>query len=97
MSLITIEVAYALPKESFLQEFLVQEGTTALQAFELSQVARLYPEIHQNPIKLGIFGDPLKQPSTYILEPGDRVEVYRPLKIDPKTSRRQRVLAKNRV
>ena len=37
---------------------------------------------------LGVFGE--RVDDSYCLRPGDRVEIYRPLKLDPMTARRQR-------
>ena len=39
---------------------------------------------------LGIFGKALREPDTLLLRDGDRVEVYRPLAIDPKAARLER-------
>ena len=48
---------------------------------------------------MGIFSQPLNgkvlpEPSDYILQSGDRIEIYRPLLIDPKQARLNR--AKNK-
>ncbi|MDB4020955.1 RnfH family protein [Litorivicinus sp.] len=39
---------------------------------------------------MGVFGARVKMATTTILHPGDRVELYRPLIVDPKESRRSR-------
>ncbi len=39
---------------------------------------------------LGIFGKALRHPDKEPLREGDRVEVYRPLQIDPKVARLER-------
>jgi putative ubiquitin-RnfH superfamily antitoxin RatB of RatAB toxin-antitoxin module len=38
---------------------------------------------------MGIFGKSVK-PHDYVMRPGDRVEIYRPLVADPKASRKAR-------
>jgi len=92
---IAVEVVYALPHEQRLMNLLVEPGTTALQALELSGIPREYPEVDPQTAKLGIFGQALGTKglavaSEYVLQPGDRVEVYRPLIADPKEARKQR-------
>ena len=83
-----IEVAYALPAQQVLLTINVASGTTALQAVYESGVLTQHPEIDVENIQLGIFSRKV-MPET-VLQPGDRVEIYRPLIIDPMQKRRQR-------
>lgn len=85
---IEIEVVYALPENQIMRRISVPPGTTARQAVELSAIIDLFPEIDLAHNKLGIFGR-LVQHATILCE-GDRVEIYRPLMVDPKESRRRR-------
>ncbi len=87
-ALIPVEVAYAKPEEQVILRLEVPQGSTALQAIELSGIAGRFPEIDMNNLKLGIFGK-LKKPDQ-VLSAGDRVEIYRPLIADPKEVRKQR-------
>jgi putative ubiquitin-RnfH superfamily antitoxin RatB of RatAB toxin-antitoxin module len=84
---ILVEVAYAEPLRQFLRKVQVARGTTALQAIEASGVYRAFPDIDRN-AKLGIFGQQIGADA--VLSDGDRVEIYRPLQIDPKDARRKR-------
>ncbi len=89
---IEVEVAYALPDEQFLQALSVKQGTSALAAVLASGLTSKYPEINVNEAKMGIFSKPLdgkhlSLPADYQLEDKDRVEVYRPLLLDPKEAR----------
>jgi putative ubiquitin-RnfH superfamily antitoxin RatB of RatAB toxin-antitoxin module len=43
---------------------------------------------------LGIFGKHLSDPDHQVLSEGDRIEIYRPLQIDPKTARAERAVRK---
>jgi putative ubiquitin-RnfH superfamily antitoxin RatB of RatAB toxin-antitoxin module len=43
---------------------------------------------------MGIFGKVVKKPDEQALREGDRVELYRPLKIDPKQARLDRARKK---
>lgn len=82
-----IEVAYALPKEQFLFVEEVPEGTTLEEALRQSRLLKELPDL--NIEKVGIFSRPV--PHDTVLREGDRIEVYRPLKVDPRDRRRQQV------
>ena len=84
---IQIEVAYALPDEQFLFAEEVELGTTIGQALAASKLLVEFPNLNVD--KVGIFGK-LAAPDT-VLRAGDRIEVYRPLKADPRDRRRAKV------
>lgn len=84
---IKIETAYALEEVQYLFEEHVEVGTTVAQALENSKLLEEVPGISTE--KVGIFGK-LVTPDT-VLREGDRIEVYRPLKADPRERRRQKV------
>lgn len=85
---ITVEVAYALPDKQKLIVLDVEEGTTAIDAAKQSGIEQQFSEIELQTAKVGIFGKSVKPDQ--VLRTGDRVEIYRPLKIDPKASRKER-------
>ncbi len=87
--LIEIEVAYALPDKQILECLKVPNGTTAAQAIQLSGICNKFSEIQPNDKNLGIFGK-LVNPEL-ILRNHDRIEIYRPITVDPKEKRRKRV------
>lgn len=82
-----IEIAYALPDEQFLFEQEVSEGSSVSDALQASELLRRFPELDIE--KVGIFGKLVKHDQ--ILREGDRIEVYRPLKADPRDRRREKV------
>lgn len=89
---IMVEVVYASPTKQKLVTLTVQQGTTALQAVELSNIAKEFPEIELGSLDLGIFAQPLDGkgrplPNEYEVQNLDRVEIYRPLTIDPMQAR----------
>lgn len=91
--LLYVEVAFALPHKQRLVGLRVDKGTTASEALALADLPSLFPELPVETFSkasLGIFGKALKEPERQILRDGDRVEVYRPLKIDPKVARAER-------
>ena len=87
--LIEIEVAYALPGNQTLECLKVANGTTVAQAVKLSGICNKFPEIQPNDKNLGIFGKLVN--SEAILHNHDRIEIYRPITVDPKEKRRKRV------
>ena len=87
---IQIEVAYALPDKQHIKALTVAAGCTVTQAVALSGITTDFPELQQQPLKLGIFSHLIDNPDQYVLADKDRVEIYRPLLLDPKEARRQR-------
>jgi len=83
-----VEVAYARKDEQAILSVAASEGLTVKQAIEQSGILRRFPEINLKVNRVGIFGK-LAQ-LDQVLEPGDRVEIYRPLSADPKAMRKQR-------
>jgi putative ubiquitin-RnfH superfamily antitoxin RatB of RatAB toxin-antitoxin module len=89
-----VEVAYARPDRQRIVTLQVPEGTTMSEAARLSGIDELFPEINLDEIDMGIFGKVVKKPAEHPLREGDRVELYRPLKIDPKQARLNRARKK---
>ncbi|MDP4789371.1 MAG: RnfH family protein [Haliea sp.] len=87
-AMMQVEVAYALPDRQAIIPLQVTAGTTALEAAQRSGVADRFEGIDLEDSRLGIFGK-LVTPE-HVLQAGDRVEVYRPLKADPKEVRKAR-------
>ena len=99
---IEVEVAYALPDKQELITLSVKQGTTAQAAVLTSGLTSKHPEIDINKTKMGIFSKPLDGkhlplPADYQLQHKDRVEIYRPLLIDPKQARLLRAQKKAKL
>ncbi|QGG79491.1 RnfH family protein [Litorivicinus lipolyticus] len=88
--MITIEVAYATPKRQLILSVDVSTGTTMIEAVRASGILREFPEIDMASVKMGVWGKTEKDPATRIMQTGERIEVYRPLLIDPKEARKNR-------
>jgi putative ubiquitin-RnfH superfamily antitoxin RatB of RatAB toxin-antitoxin module len=84
---IQFEVAYALPERQVITRVNAIAGITAAEAIELSGIRQLFPGIEAQPV-IGIFSR--KVSPDYQMQPGDRLEIYRPLLADPKEVRRQK-------
>lgn len=83
-----VEVTYALPERQWLLAVDLAPGATVADAIEASGIRERVAGLEVDPGRVGIFGKKvtLQQP----LKRGDRVEIYRPLLIDPKEVRRAR-------
>lgn len=88
--MIQVEVAYAKPEKQLILALEVEQGTTVFQAAEKSGIVQEFPEIDLENAKMGIFGKAVRNPKEDVLRAGDRVEIYRPLIIDPKQARANR-------
>ncbi len=69
-------------------EVQVPAGTTALGAVHACGILQQFPEIDADNLALGVFGTAVAHERP--LDPGDRVEIYRPLRSDPLALRRRR-------
>lgn len=94
--MIRVDVAYARPDRQEVIPVNVPGGTTALEAARLSGITDIFPEIDPDTIDMGVFGKVIKDPAVHELREGDRVELYRPLEIDPKQARLNRAKTKKR-
>lgn len=88
-----IEVVLALPQTQYLIQLHLAPGHTARMAVDIALAAGLVPagtslDVDPASAALGVFGERVQD--DYLLRPGDRVEIYRPLQQDPKDLRRQR-------
>lgn len=92
MDQLDIEVCYATPEVQFLRAFKVDAGATIEQALVLSGVLAQAPQIDLATVVVGIYAK--KKTLDTVLRQHDRIEVYRPLRADPKEARRRRAGAK---
>lgn len=90
-----VEVAYGTPLQQEIIELDVEPGTTLIEAVNASGIVTLFPEINTNKFPMGVFG--AMDPPGKVLGPWDRVEIYRPLLMDPKEARRRRAEKKGGV
>jgi putative ubiquitin-RnfH superfamily antitoxin RatB of RatAB toxin-antitoxin module len=87
---ISIEVCYVLPEgKGAVCPLSLAEGVTVQEAIAASELLARFPEIDLGVQKVGVFGR--IRPLDSVLADLDRVEIYRPLKVDPKVARQRRV------
>ena len=89
---VRVSVVYAMPAKQFVRDLDLPAGATVAAAIECSAIA----------VEAGLADDALQQVGIFgrlvdhetVLRDGDRVEIYRPLEIDPKEARRRRASGK---
>ncbi|TAK76445.1 MAG: RnfH family protein [Gammaproteobacteria bacterium] len=86
-----VEVAYAGRDRQEILAVEVKEGSTIETAIQQSGILALFPEIDLAKQKVGVFSK--QKDLTDIVREGDRIEIYRPLIIDPKEARRAKAKA----
>lgn len=84
-----VEVVFALCERQELIETEVEEGATVADVIAVSNLSRVFPEVDFGALQAGIWGKPVARDKP--VRDGDRVELYRPLEIDPKEARRLKV------
>ena len=86
--LIDAEVIFALPDEQHLIHVRLGVGATVRDAITQSGILQRYPQIDLQHAKVGVFNRLCRLDQ--LVNAGDRIEIYRPLKIDPMDKRRKR-------
>jgi putative ubiquitin-RnfH superfamily antitoxin RatB of RatAB toxin-antitoxin module len=84
-----VEVIYALLQQQRVVKLSLPEaGLTAAEAVAESGLLAQFPEIAQRELVLAVFG--VVREGSHVLRAGDRVEILRPLRQDPRALRRER-------
>ena len=89
---LTVSVAFS-PLAGTVDEVVVvlDEGATVADALRLSDLQKRHPQFDLSRLPMGVWGvlcEPIQR-----LRGNDRVELYRPLTVDPKEARRLRFRA----
>ena len=80
-------VVYALPDRQSVLELQLPEPATVAEAVARSGLLQQFPELGDRPLACAIFGRAVAD--SHLLRADDRVEILRPLQVDPKESRRR--------
>ncbi|MBS0211985.1 MAG: RnfH family protein [Proteobacteria bacterium] len=86
-----ITVVCALPMRAWVRELELPAGTTAAQALERSGLRGQTDGHDWADVACAVHGKPIS--AMTVLRDGDRLELLRPLRIDPKQARRRRARA----
>lgn len=86
---VRVSVAYS-PRAGEVDETTLSlaTGATLINAVRASGLMQRHPEIDLDVLRTGIWGR--AKPHETVLRERDRVEIYRPLQVDPKEARRLR-------
>lgn len=84
---ITVEVVYASPERQRLVSLSLSPNACVADAIEKSAMASHFPDDDLGACKVGIWGRIATRDD--LLRSGDRVEIYRPLAMDPREARRR--------
>lgn len=87
---ITVAFVYsARPRQVIEKIMQLAQGSTVAQALQAFGLSENLPEIASTPADgVGVWGK--KMALGHVLRDLDRVEIYRPLTVDPKVARRER-------
>ena len=92
VDLLEVEVVYARPEQQLLIQLKVPAGSTARDAIARSNILNDVPGLDLETLAVGIFAR--RVTLDYILKVGDRVEIYRSLRMSPIEARRWRAKLK---
>jgi putative ubiquitin-RnfH superfamily antitoxin RatB of RatAB toxin-antitoxin module len=85
---IRVQLAVAFPERQEVLELDMPEGSTAGDAIAAANLRERFPGIDPGAFDVGIWSRVAS--AATVLREGDRVELYRALKADPKDARRAR-------
>jgi hypothetical protein len=92
-ALIEAVVVYALPARAYWFKVRVAAGTTIGDAIHSCGIFSVLPELAGRPLEAGVFGRGCRLEDS--IRDGDRIEIYRPLVVDPKLARQRRAELKD--
>lgn len=87
-----VSVVYALPGRQIVRALELPEGSTLAAALQQCRLERDFPGLDLATATVGVYGR--ITPRHAVLQAGDRIEIYRELRAEPKEVRRKR--ARNR-
>ncbi|GGX02550.1 UPF0125 protein [Pigmentiphaga litoralis] len=85
---IAVQVCFADVSTIWQRDVQLPDGSTVATAIDASGFRGAYPNVDPAVLGVGIYGKAV--PLTTLLQPHDRIEIYRALRFDPKDSRRRR-------
>ena len=86
MATISVELVFAMPDKQVLRSVTLAEGSSVDDVIAMGNLLRDFPELALEDMQAGIWGRPVDR--DHVVREGDRVELYRPLEMDPREARR---------
>lgn len=84
---ICVGIVYAFPAQQLVMTVLVPAGSTVAEAIAASGIMEKCPDLAARHLSCAVFGRAVALDQE--LAAGDRIEILRPLLIDPKEGRRR--------
>ena len=94
-SLIKVTVCYPQPDQNWQVDIFLQSGSCVQDAINASGFLQEFLTIDLAKNGVGVYGKLAQMDQ--LLAADDRVEIYRPLTFDPKTSRRRRAIHREKT
>ena len=91
MHKLAVEVVFALEERQVLLELKVEPGASVAQVIARSGIEGLFTAVDFASLEVGIWGRIVSRED--MVRDGDRIEIYRPLQMDPREARRLRASA----
>ncbi len=91
MSEFEVEIVFALPDRQLLKSVLVTPGETVADVVAKSGLCEAFAAHEIDGLAVGIWGHEVER--NQAVQEGDRIEIYRPLELDPREARRQLALS----
>lgn len=92
--MLKVELACAVQQEVVIISLQLPEGSTVHDAIRQSGILDRYPQLSPLTGSTGIYGKLCTEDT--VLKEGDRVEIYSPLRADPKEARRNRAIRRSK-
>jgi putative ubiquitin-RnfH superfamily antitoxin RatB of RatAB toxin-antitoxin module len=88
---VAIEIVFSAPEKQEVERLEVPSGTLIRDAVRLSCIESLFPNHDLSTLSVGVWSE--VKPQAYVVQSGDRVEIYRSLINNAKDARRLRAEA----
>jgi putative ubiquitin-RnfH superfamily antitoxin RatB of RatAB toxin-antitoxin module len=89
LAMLSVCVVYSPQARTVMEcKLTLPQGATVADALQRSGMGEILANDSTHADGLGVWGR--KAQPTQVLSEGDRVEIYRPLRVDPKVARRER-------
>ncbi|XBC39446.1 MAG: RnfH family protein [Buchnera aphidicola (Nurudea shiraii)] len=93
MKPIKVLVVYALKNKQYIKKIKLKDKVSVKEAIIFSKILDLI-KININNNNVGIYGEIVNLKD--LVNNGDRIEIYRPLLVNPRELRRRKMLLKNK-
>ncbi len=84
---LNVEVVFATPEHQQLIGLELPPGATVDDAIRKSRIQEQFPSQNLSELETGIWGRVVARDQ--LLQAGDRIEIYRPLEMNPREARRR--------